>query len=124
LFEIEDHADMGIFRQQIADFRRWMAARGQRDKPLIVSEYGILMPEDYGFPPETVGRFLLDTFDYFLEARDGQTGYPADDNRLVQTFCWFSVATPDWPASNLFDPVTRAITPVGKVFRAYVSALK
>jgi hypothetical protein len=124
LYEIEDHADMDIFRQQIAGFRRWMAARGQRDKPLIVSEYGILMPEDYGFSPETVGRFLVDTFDYFLEARDGQTGYPADDNRLVQAFCWFSMATPDWPTSNLFDPVTRAITPVGKVFRAYVAALK
>jgi len=123
LVEISDHADMAIFRQQIVDFRRWMADRGQRDKPLIVSEYGILMPEDYGFPPETVSRFLVDTFDYFLEARDEQTGYPSDDNRLVQTFCWFSVGMPGYPTSDLFDPVTRAITPVGKVFRAYVAAL-
>jgi hypothetical protein len=124
LYEIEDHGDMAIFRQQIADFRRWMADRGQRDKPLIVSEFGILMPEEYGFPPETVSQFLVDTFDYFLTARDPQTGYPGDDNRLVQTFCWFSAAMPEYPTSNLFDPVTRAITPVGKVFRAYVSALK
>jgi hypothetical protein len=124
LYEIEQHADMAIFRQQIADFRRWMAERGQRDKPLIVSEYGLLMPEDYGFPPEQVSQFMVDTFDYFLEARDGETGYPGDDNRLVQTFCWFSVAMPGFPTSDLFDPVTRAITPVGKVFRAYVSALK
>jgi hypothetical protein len=124
LYEIEDHADMNIFRQQIADFRRWMAERGQRDKPLIVSEFGILMPEEYGFPPEVVGRFLVDTFDYFLTARDEQTGYPGDDNRLVQTFCWFSAAMPGWPTSDLFNPTTRAITPVGEIFRAYVAALK
>jgi len=124
LYEIEDHADMNIFRQQIADFRRWMAERGQRDKPLIVSEFGILMPEEYGFPPEVVGRFLVDTFDYFLTARDERTGYPGDDNRLVQTFCWFSTAMPGWPTSDLFNPTTRAITPVGEIFRAYVAALK
>jgi hypothetical protein len=124
LYEIKQHGDLAIFRQQIVDFRRWMAERGQRDKPLIVSEYGILMPEDYGFPPEQVSRFMVDTFDYFLEARDGETGYPGDDNRLVQTFCWFSVAMPDYPTSDLFDPVTHAITPVGKIFRAYVAALK
>jgi len=124
LYEIKDHADMVLFKQQIADFRRWMAERGQRDKPLIVSEFGILMPVDYGFPPEVVGRFLVDTFDYFLQARDEQTGYPGDDNRLVQTFCWFSAAAFEWPVSDLFNPVTHAITPVGKVFRAYVAALK
>jgi Glycosyl hydrolase catalytic core len=124
LYEIKDHADMAIFRRQITDFRRWMAAHGQRDKPLIVSEYGILMPEGYGFPPEAVGRFLVDTFDYFLQARDKEIGYPDDDNRLVQTFCWFGAAVREYPTSNLFDPDTRAITPVGKVFRDYVSALK
>jgi len=124
LYEISDHADMAIFRRQIADFRRWMAERGQRDKPLIVSEYGILMPEDYGFPPEVVGRFLVDTFDYFMQARDEQTGYPADDNRLVQTFCWFSATALGWPTSNLFDSATHAITPVGKAFRDYVAALR
>jgi hypothetical protein len=124
LYEIEQHADMDIFRQQVADFRRWMAERGQRDKPLIVSEYGLLMPEDYGFPPDKVSRFLIETFDYFLEARDGETGYPADDNRLVQIFCWFSVAMPDYPTSDLFDAVTHTITPVGKAFRSYVAALK
>jgi hypothetical protein len=124
LYEIADHADMTIFRQQIADFRRWMAARGQRDKPLLISEYGILMPEDYGFPPETVSKFMVNTFDYFLAARDPQTGYPGDDNRLVQAFCWFSAAMPEFPTPDLFDPATKAITPVGKTFRAYVSALK
>ena len=29
--------------------RQWMADHGQRDKPLWITEYGILMPEEYGF---------------------------------------------------------------------------
>jgi hypothetical protein len=124
LFEITDHGDMAIFTRQIADFRRWMASHGQRDKPLIVSEYGILMPADYGFPPEKVGRFLVDTFDYFLQARDPETGYPADDNRLVQSFCWFSTADLQFPTSDLFDLNTGTVTEVGKFYRDYVSKLK
>ena len=46
-----------------------MAERGFRNSPLIVSEYGIPMPEDYGFTPETVAAFLIGTFDYFLTAK-------------------------------------------------------
>lgn len=123
LYEITDHADMVIFRRQIIDFRRWMAERGLRDKPLIVSEYGILMPASYGFPTETVAGFMVDSFDFFLTASDPETGFPADENRLVQAFCWYSVSDTTYPTPNLFDPTTRAITPVGEVFRAYVSAL-
>ncbi|PKO23495.1 MAG: hypothetical protein CVU38_03850 [Chloroflexi bacterium HGW-Chloroflexi-1] len=128
LYEISDHADMAIFRRQIEDFRRWMAERGWRDKQLIVTEYGVLMPESYGFPPELVGQFMTDTFDYFLTARDPDTGYPADDDRLVQAFCWYSVADTDapnhYPTPNLFDPQTRAVTAVGEVFRDYVAGLR
>jgi len=124
LYEISDHADMAIFKRQIADFRRWMAERGFRDKPLIVTEYGLLMPESYGFPPELVGQFMTDTFDYFLTTADPDTGLPADANRLVQAFCWYSVADTVYATSNLFDPETRAITPVGEVFRDYVAGLR
>ena len=84
LYEIADHADMAIFRRQITDFRRWMADRGLQEKPLLVSEYGVLMPKDYGFAPETVSQFMTDTFDFFLNSRDPAIGDPADDYRLVQ----------------------------------------
>lgn len=123
LYEIIDHDNLAIFKQQIVDFRRWMAERGFRDQPLIVSEYGVLMPASYGFPADRVAGFLIDTFDFFLTGRDLETGYPADDNRLVQAFCWYSAADVVYPTSNLFDPETHALTPVGEVFRAYVSAL-
>lgn len=124
LYEIGDHAAMAIFRQQIVDFRRWMAERGLRDKPLIVSEYGILMPESYGFPPELVADFMVDTFDFFLTAQDDEIGYPADENRLVQAFCWYSIADTMYPTPNLFDPQTTALTPVGEMFVAYVAGLR
>ena len=123
LYEVADHGDEEIFRQQIVDFRRWLAARGQRNKPLIVTEYGILMPPDYGFPPDAVSRFMVDSFDFFLNARDSEIGYGADDNRLVQAFCWFSAGDTMFPTSNLFDPATRAITPLGQRFQEYVAGL-
>jgi hypothetical protein len=124
LYEIDNHTDMQIFRQQIEGFRRWMAERGQRNKPLVVTEYGVLMPDDYGFPPDLVSKFMAATFDYFLSAQDPALGYAPDGNRLVQAFCWYSVADTVYPTGNLFDPKTRAVTPVGKAFRRYVQALK
>ncbi len=124
LYEIGDHADLRILRGLIEGFRRWMAERGQRDKPLIVTEYGILMPEDYGFPPELVSQFMTATFDYFLSARDIALGYAADDYRLVQAFCWYSAADTVYPTSNLFNARTREVTPVGEAFKRYVAALK
>jgi len=83
LYEIEDHDDLRIFQDQILAFRRWMAERGQRDRPLAVSEYGILMPADYGFGFERVQAFMYATFDYMLSASDDEVGCPADGNRLV-----------------------------------------
>jgi hypothetical protein len=124
LYEIADHADMAIFRRQIEDFRRWMAEKGFRDKPLLVSEYSILMPESYGFPPDLVSQFMVDTFDYLLTATDAETGYPADDNRLVQALCWYSVGDPRYPTPNLFDPELHTATPLGEVFQAYVAGLR
>jgi hypothetical protein len=121
LYEIEDHDDLAIFRSQILAFRRWMADHGEREKPLVVSEYGILMPHEYGFDSERVRAFMEGSFDFFLAASDGAVGYPADDNRLVQWWCWYSLAAPQdyYPTGNLFDPATKALTPLGAAFAAY-----
>jgi hypothetical protein len=120
LYEIQDHGDLEIFRQQIVGFRRWMKERGEGDKPLIVSEYGILMPEDYGFPYEMVRDFMVESFDYFLTATDGRLGCPADGNRLVQRWAWYSLSDTRYPTGNLFDPETREITPLGTDYGSYV----
>jgi hypothetical protein len=120
LYEIEDSGNLDLFRQQIVAFRRWMADRGYQNRPLIVSEYGIPMPEDYGFPPDRVVRFLTGTFDYFLSAADPALGYPADSYRLVQLWCWYSLADANYNG-YLFDPATGDMTAVGHGWAAYVS---
>lgn len=120
LYAVEDHDDMGIFCDQIVTFRRWMAARGYRNSPLAVTEYGILMPEDYGFDATRVQTFLYATFDYFLTAQDAELGYPADANRLVQWWCWYSLLDRElYPTGNLFDPGTGAPTSLGVAWAAY-----
>ncbi len=122
LYQVDDSGNLDIFRQQIVAFRQWMAERGYRDYPLVVSEYGILMPEDFGFPPERVTAFLAGTFDFFLTASDPALGHPADSNRLVQMWCWYSLDAPAdyYPTSNLFDPQTGAMTAVGEAWIRYV----
>jgi hypothetical protein len=123
LWEIEDHDNLDLLRQQIVDFRRWMDRHGQRDKPLIVTEFGILMPEDYGFSPEAVAEYMRRSFDLLLTARDPEIGYPADDNRLVQRFLWYSLSDTMYPTGNLVDPKTGDLTPLGEVFADYAGHL-
>ena len=120
LYEISDSSNLDAFKQQMVAFRRWMADRGFRNSPLIVSEYGILMPEDFGFTPEAVASFLISTFDYFLTATDSNLGFPADGNRLVQRWCWYSLTDTVYPTGNLFDPTSGNITALGKTWAAYV----
>jgi len=121
LYEVQDHDDLRIFARQIVAFRRWMRDRGERDKPLIVSEYGILMPEDYGFPFERVRDFMYATFDYFLTAADEELGYPRDDNRLVQRWAWYSLSDRRYTTGNLIDPDTKEMTRLGLAYRAFVT---
>jgi hypothetical protein len=120
LFEIEDHDSLQVLGQQIVDFRRWMKDKGERAKPLIVSEYGIVMPAELGFSHERVEDFMYASFDFFLTAKDPDLGYPNDDNRLVQRWLWYSLSDTVYPTGNLFDPDTRQITPLGLAYGSYV----
>jgi hypothetical protein len=119
LYEIEDHDSLELFREQIVAFRRWMADHGQRDRPLVLSEFGILMPEDYGFGSAQVEAFMRATFDYLNNAADEEIGYPPDDNHLVQWWAWYSLADKTYPTGSLFDPETKAITDLGKTFAQF-----
>ncbi len=123
LWEIEEHDDLDLFRQQIVDFRRWMDKQGERNKPLIISEFGILMPTENGFPPQRVAEFMTETFDYLLTASDPDIGYPADDNRLVQRLTWYSLSDTVYPTSNLVDPKTGERTVLGQTFANYAASL-
>lgn len=120
-YALDEHDNLEIFAQNLVDFRRWMAARGYQDRPLVVSEYGILMPPDYGFDAQRVATFLEGTLDFFTTAADPALGYPADDGRLVQWWFWYAVYdVPErYPAGNLYDPATQRLTAVGDAYSRY-----
>lgn len=120
LYEIEDNDNLTLFAYQVLTFRRWMADHGYRDRPLIVSEYGVVMPEEYGFDAARVATFLERSFDFFLTATDAELGYPEDGNRLVQAWCWFSLGDDRYPTGNLFDPATGQLTPLGEAWQRYL----
>jgi hypothetical protein len=122
--DVDDHDRIDLLDQHVRAFREWMRDKGQQDKPLIVSEYGILMNEQTGYPYERVRDFMLATFDYFLTATDPDIGYPSDGNRLVQQWAWFSLDWDnfEWGAtrSNLFDPTSKEIELLGQDFADYI----
>ncbi len=120
LYEIDDSGNLEAFRRQVVDFRRWMAERGYGGLPLIVSEFGVPMPPQYGFPPERMADFLQETWGFFLTATDPALGDPADGGRLVQRWCWFSLAAADYPTGDLVDLAGGRWTPLGQVWRRLV----
>ncbi|MCB0146399.1 MAG: hypothetical protein KDE01_01950, partial [Caldilineaceae bacterium] len=119
LWEVEDHDSLALVEEQIRAMRRWMASRGLQEKPLWITEYGILMPEEYGFPPERVSRFLVGSFDLFQSLRDETIGMPEDGHRLVQRWNWYSARDSRYPTGNLFDNWGES-TPVGDTYWEYL----
>jgi hypothetical protein len=116
LHEIQDNADVEILKEQVWTFRHWLAGQGLRDKPLIVTEFSVLMPPDYGFPFERVRDFMIAALDFLMTAEDDDIGNPSDGNRLVQRWAWYSLADTQYDTGNLFDPETGQITPLGLAF--------
>lgn len=121
LYEITDHNDLEIFAQSLVSFREWMADHGYAGKPLAVTEFGILQPADYGFPPEVVTDFMLGALEILADAR-GETGDPDDHYQLVQNWFWYSVYNDgDFPTGNLYDSRQGDLTVVGRAYRDYLS---
>ena len=115
LWDVEDHDDLALVEEQVRRMRGWMAARGERDKPLYISEYGILLSQESGFTPSRVVNFMVGSFDLFDSLADENLGYAQDDNRLVQRWVWFSTRYYLYPTGDLFTaegaplPPTRAM---------------
>ena len=101
---------MTIFDEQIRAFRAWMKDRGQQNKPLIVSEYGVLYRHiAEADTAQEVQDFMINTFDYFLNTQDCSLGYAADQCRLVQRWNWYSFN--DNGQSNGFNPYAQPVRP-------------
>jgi len=143
-----EHDSVRIFREQVYAMRNWMKERGQQNKPLIISEFGLLYPyvlddngqyflkDEHGrpFDPARVTKYLRDTIAFLETTKDPNLGYPADDNRLVQQWLWYSIVTgPETSggSSNLINWDTfqslpggdaSALTPMGLAFQQAANA--
>jgi len=135
LYTFPDDTDrVDIFQDRIMVFRQWMRDQGYRDTPLIITEYGTLAgyydPDwkyvDSNGDPMDEARardFMTATFDYLLSANDPDLGYPADENRLVQRWLWYSLDDAIAYGGALFDPFTFNMLQLGQDFGDYTSAI-
>jgi hypothetical protein len=116
------HHDLAYFQEFTEAFREWMAAHGERNKPLINTEYGILYKSlsGYNITDQQVNDFLTGSLYYLLTATDEETGFPADNNRLVQSWFWYSLNDEIWNG-NLFNPNTNALTGFGTTWKDFAT---
>jgi hypothetical protein len=95
IYGVLDHKNFALAWDQIVAYRTWMKDHGQRDKPLYLTEYGVIFP-DWSYPgqftPEQVrDSYMYPSFNYFLNENNATVGFPADGNRLVQRWIWYSL---------------------------------
>ena len=108
-----EHDDATIFAEQLTQLRIWMKEHGQREKPLILSEYGQLYPyivenggcflsDEFGncFTPTRVNNYMNATLNWLETTTDPTLGYSADNNRLVQQWLWFSLRVGNEPGNE------------------------
>jgi hypothetical protein len=134
------HVDMDIFDRFIRAFRSWMQERGQQDKALMVTEFGVLWKRPYDVnlaDPQApcgsfdsalfVQQFMVEAFDHFRSTKDCAIGNPSDQCRLVQRWLWYSLDD-GGEGSNfnshgaLMNPGTLSITSTGRVYRDYCTS--
>ena len=141
-----DHADairitnfastynIDLFSSRVKSFRSWMKAIGQQNKPLWITEYGSLFPpinaggsNNVTVSDDKTSAYMLKTFDFLLNTADPNTGFPDDNNQLVQRWFWYSLNDYRYHmGGSLFDPSsqpTPTITTVGTAFLNYTSAI-
>ncbi|MCP4421012.1 MAG: hypothetical protein GY805_30750 [Chloroflexi bacterium] len=121
--DVDDTDNLAIFQQRVMDFRTWMKDNGYKEIPLYVTEYGILMPQDFGYPSTRVNTFMSGTFDYMMTAEDAAIGYSADNNRLVQKWSWYSVSDKSFNGWQ-FEPSTQQLSDMGANYQSYTEGLQ
>lgn len=76
--------ELDDLENQLSTFRDWMASVGEQDKPLIITEYGLLNYHD----EEHMIDYLLGSFEILLSSGHAN-GLASDDGRWVQRWAWF-----------------------------------
>ncbi len=124
-YTVDEADDIELLFNNIAAMRTWMAEKGQKDKPLIITEYGVLWPQWFApqFTPERVSHFMTQTFDLFLHSTDLDIGYPADDYRLVQAWAWYSLSDDQLYNGYLFHSDSKTLSAMGEAYGAYTASL-
>jgi hypothetical protein len=132
-WDLPDSADVDKFKRLVTEFRTWMKNHGQQNKQLIISEMGVLFPSEYLCSGDSecgdqrIEQFMRQAFDWLLQATDANTGCPADENRLVQRWLWFSLNDSFWVDTerddsfngSLYDYRSKGPTRFGRVWIAY-----
>ena len=133
-----EHDSIDAFEEQVVAMRRWMKEHGQQDKPLVLTEFGLLYPyqvvngncttqDENGqcFTPQRSADFMVKAYEYLENAKDPDLGYALDDNRLVQQWMWFSMPWPapeaEWNPSLLANVGLSELTIVGQTHIAEIN---
>ncbi len=118
----EELADL---QSQLDTMRNWMMGKGQQDKPLIITEYGLLNYHDWDW----MVQYMLGSF--ALMDRGGYAnGMPSDGGRQVQRWAWFVMndhvwtcgGQVQWPHCCFYEASDWSITPLGEAFRTWALA--
>ncbi len=134
---IPENASLDLFKKHVRDLRVWMKNHGLRDKPAIISEYGVLLPSEMLVQDnkpagdQLVIDFMQGTFDFLLNATDPEIGCPSDDYRLIQRWLWYSLNEPPYDpgtgrgfnGSLFVHNQPNTLTIFGGAFRAYARSL-
>ncbi len=103
LWDVEDHGDLRLVENQVRLMRSWMDRHDQEDKPLWITEYGILLPGVFGYDEARIQSFMIESFELFRKLSHPRLGLRSDAGHLVQRWSWFSTYYEPFPNSDLFD---------------------
>jgi len=113
-------AELDNLSSQISGFRDWMASVGEQDKPLIVTEYGLLNLH----PQDWMITYLRSSFEIML-SKGHANGMPSDEGRWVQRWAWFVnnnalyQGSIQWTHCALYNGDTFDIRPLGQAYASY-----
>ena len=95
LYTAADNVNLNIFKSLIYEMRAWMKSRGYQETPLIITEFGALLPlwwmDDSGVTQQQMNQFNRDTVSFMNTTADANLGYAADGYRLVQRSALYSL---------------------------------
>ncbi|MBI3980838.1 hypothetical protein HY345_02470 [Candidatus Microgenomates bacterium] len=107
-----ENTNFSKFKNGIITYRQVMKELGLQNKELWIKEFN-----SSGYE----GDFLKDSFEFLLNTKDKDLGYPEDEYRLVQRFAWFMLKnTPDGinSTSQVLARTDGSLNSLGQTYRS------